>query len=56
MIVFGKIYLMDTETLQLADWQWGGDQPTGLDVAPYGEALAFTNFLDNTVERYQLED
>jgi len=50
----GKVYCIDTGTMQIADWTWGGNQPTGLAVSPDGRQLAFTNFLDGTVERYAI--
>lgn len=51
---FGKIYVIDTETLEIVDWVWGKNQPTGLDISPDGKYLAFTNFLDREIEIYRI--
>ncbi len=51
---FGKIYVIDTETLEIVDWVWGKNQPTGLDVSPDGKYIAFTNFLDREIEVYRI--
>jgi DNA-binding beta-propeller fold protein YncE len=51
---FGKIYVIDTETLEIVDWVWGKNQPTGLDISPDGKYLAFTNFLDREIEVYRI--
>ena len=51
---FGKIYLIDLEAGEVATWIWGKDQPTGLDISPAGDFIAFTNFLSHDVELYQL--
>ncbi|HQO39950.1 MAG TPA: YncE family protein [Spirochaetota bacterium] len=53
--VFGKVFVIDTETLTIKDWIWGKNQPTGLDVSPDGKLLAFTNFLDNEIEVYRIK-
>ncbi|HOP61810.1 MAG TPA: beta-propeller fold lactonase family protein [Spirochaetota bacterium] len=52
---FGKVYIIDTETLQIIDWVWGRNQPTGLDISPDGKHMAFTNFLDNEIEYYRIK-
>ncbi|HOK92245.1 MAG TPA: YncE family protein [Spirochaetota bacterium] len=52
---FGKVFVIDTETLEIKEWIWGKNQPTGLDVSPDGKYLAFTNFLDNEIEVYRIK-
>jgi DNA-binding beta-propeller fold protein YncE len=52
---FGKVYAVDTATLAIRDWTWGGNQPTGLDVSPDGTRIVFSNFLDDTVEMYEVD-
>jgi DNA-binding beta-propeller fold protein YncE len=52
---FGKVFVIDTETLEIQEWIWGKNQPTGLDVSPDGKYLAFTNFLDNEIEVYRIK-
>ena len=51
---YGKIYVLRSSTLEVLDWQWGRNQPTGLAVSPDGSLLAFSNFLDHTVEIMEL--
>jgi DNA-binding beta-propeller fold protein YncE len=51
---FGKVYVMDARTLEVVDWVWGGNQPTGLAVSPDGTVLAFTDFLDDRLELYDV--
>jgi YVTN family beta-propeller protein len=51
---FGKIYVIDTEKLEIVDWVWGKNQPTGLDISPDGKLMAFSNFLDNEIELYRI--
>ncbi len=51
---FGKIYVIDTEKMEIVDWLWGKNQPTGLDISPDGKYLAFSNFLDNDIEIYKI--
>ena len=52
---FGKVYIIDTDTLTIKEWIWGRNQPTGLDISPDGKYMAFTNFLDNEVEYYRIK-
>jgi YVTN family beta-propeller protein len=52
---FGKVYCIDTGTMTITDWAWGGNQPTGLAVAPDGKSFAFSDFLDDRLELYCLE-
>jgi YVTN family beta-propeller protein len=49
---FGKILVLDTKTNTIADWFWGRNQPTGLDVSCDDRLLAYSNFLDDQVEVY----
>jgi DNA-binding beta-propeller fold protein YncE len=51
---FGKVYVIDTESLEVKEWIWGGNQPTGLDVSPGGLRMVFTDFLDDRVEVYRV--
>ena len=52
--VFGKVFVINTQTFQIIDWIWGRNQPTGLDLSPDGKYMAFTNFLDDEVEVYKI--
>ena len=52
---FGKVFIIDTATLEIIEWIWGRNQPTGLDISPDGKYMAFTNFLDNEVEYYRIK-
>jgi DNA-binding beta-propeller fold protein YncE len=49
---FGKIYVMDTATFELQDWIWGKNQPTGLALSPDNRFMAYSNFLDASLEVY----
>ena len=49
---FGKIYVMDTDVLEVIEWIWGQNQPTGLGISPDDSILAFSNFQDHTIEVY----
>ncbi len=51
---FGKIVVIDTKTLEVKEWIWGKNQPTGLDVSPDGKYLVFTDFLDDNLEVYRI--
>jgi len=53
---FGKVFVIDTATLEIVEWIWGRNQPTGLDISPDGKYMAFTNFLDNEVEYYRIKN
>jgi DNA-binding beta-propeller fold protein YncE len=53
---FGKVTAVDTEHFRIADWTWGRNQPTGLDIAPGDRIVAFTDFLDNNIEIYEIRD
>jgi YVTN family beta-propeller protein len=50
---FGTVSCIDTRTMQVIDWTWGRNQPTGLAVSPDGRTVAFSNFLDDEVEVYR---
>lgn len=50
----GAIYVVDTVRHQVVGIIDGGNQPTGLDVSPDGNLLAFSNFQDNNVEVYRI--
>ena len=51
---FGRLFLCDPESLEPVSWIWGRNQPTGLDISPDGELIAFTDFMDNNLELYEL--
>lgn len=51
---YGKVLVLDAETLDIIDWVWGRNQPTGLAVDPEGGSLIFTDFLDDSLEVYRL--
>ncbi len=51
---FGKISVIDTRTFQIVDWVWGRNQPTGLTLSPDNRYMAFTDFLDNNLEVYDI--
>lgn len=52
----GHVYIIDVDTGDVLQTLVGGNQPTGLDVSADGNYLAFTNFLDDTVEIYALSE
>lgn len=51
---FGRVFLCNAETLEVVGWIWGRNQPTGLAVSPDGGLVAFTDFLDDNLELYEL--
>jgi|GEM_PF-480700 len=51
----GELVVIDTATFKVVYRQWGGNQPTGIDISPDGRKLVFTDFLDRRVELYSLE-
>ena len=51
---FGKLYRLDSLTLAVTDWAWGGNQPTGLAVSPDGRSVCFSDFLDARLEVYSI--
>ncbi len=52
---FGKLYCIDARTNAVAEWIWGGNQPTGLCVSPDGKTVVFTDFLDLRAEAYAFD-
>ncbi len=52
--IFGKIFVIDTATLEIKEWIWGRNQPTGLDISPDGKHMVFTNFLNHEMELYRI--
>jgi DNA-binding beta-propeller fold protein YncE len=52
---FGRVYVLDAETLSVREWWEGGNQPTGLDVAPDGRLVVFSDFLDARLRVYRRE-
>lgn len=52
---FGKIFAVDTEKREISHWFWGMNQPTGLAVSPDNRFLAYSNFLDYTIEVYGID-
>lgn len=50
----GRIYIIDTETMTVADYFEGGNQPTGLDISSDGSYLCFSNFQDGNIELYSI--
>jgi len=50
---FGKVYIFDTEKQKTIDWFWGMNQPTGMAVSPDDTYIAYSNFLDYTIEIYR---
>jgi len=51
---YGKVFLVDMEQKEIIDWVWGGNQPTGLDISPCGQYLAFSDFLDHRIQVYEI--
>ncbi len=51
---FGKIYVMDTQTMEIVDWAWGHNQPTGLALSPDGLILVSSDFLDQNLQLYDI--
>lgn len=50
---FGRIYVLDAETLSVKEWWEGGNQPTGLDLSPDGRLVVFSDFLDDRLRVYR---
>lgn len=46
---WGTVLLLDTSNGEILDAVVAGNQPTGLDISPDGEWLAYSDFLDNRV-------
>lgn len=55
-LVFGRLYIIDTEKLTVVESIEGGNQPTGLDISPDGKTLVFSDFLDNVVRIYKIKN
>lgn len=51
---WGSVIVLDTETGRPLDAIVGGNQTTGLDLSPDGTRLAFSDFLDNRVNIYEV--
>ena len=54
--VFGRVFALDSDSLEIRDWEWGRNQPTGLAISPDGTRLAFTDFLDNNLQLYEVHE
>jgi len=52
----GKIFVIDTETMNIEQSFEGGNQPTGLDIDETGKLLCFSNFQDANIELYELKE
>ncbi|MGH8897370.1 MAG: YncE family protein [Egibacteraceae bacterium] len=51
---WGSVLAVDTATGKVLDAIVGGNQTTGLDVSPSGRLLAFSDFLDNRVQVFEI--
>lgn len=51
---FGKIAVIETKTFRIIDWVWARNQPTGLALSPDNRYMAFTDFLDDNLEVYEI--
>lgn len=51
---FGKIFVINLISGEVESWIWGQDQPTGLDISPDGQYLAFSDFLSHKLELYRI--
>jgi len=51
---WGSVLALDASTGKPLDAIVGGDQTAGLDVSPDGKRLAFTDFLDDRVQLYEV--
>ncbi len=51
---WGSVLAIDTTTGALLDAIVGGNQTTGLDVSPDGRFLAFSDFLDNRIQLFEI--
>jgi len=54
--IFGKVFVIDTATFEIKEWIWGRNQPTGLDISPDGKYMVFTNFLNDELELYRINN
>ncbi|MFW5827492.1 MAG: YncE family protein [Alkalispirochaeta sp.] len=53
---FGRIFVVDADTLEPVQTVWGRHQPTGLAVSEDGTLLAATDFLDDTLSIYTVAE
>ncbi|MEX2442321.1 MAG: YncE family protein [Alkalispirochaeta sp.] len=53
---FGRIFVVDADTLEPVQTVWGRHQPTGLAVSPDGTLLAATDFLDDNMSIYTVAE
>jgi DNA-binding beta-propeller fold protein YncE len=53
---FGRIFVLDAESLEVVQTVWGRQQPTGLAVSADGRYLATTDFLDDNLAVYRVAD
>jgi len=51
---WGSVLLFDAENGKLLDAIIAGNQPTALDISPKSKMLTFSNFLDGTLEFYEI--
>lgn len=51
---FGRIFVVDPDSLETVQTVWGRHQPTGLAVSPDGTLLAATDFLDNNLSIFTI--
>lgn len=51
---YGRILIIDTDTLEVLQELPAGNQPTGLALSPDQSLLAYSNFLDDTIEVYEI--
>ena len=52
----GSIHIIDTDKNKVTEIIEGGNQPTGLDISSSGRYFAFSNFKDNTIEVYTINE
>lgn len=53
---YGRIFVLRADTLEVVQQLWGLNQPTGLAVSPDGRYLVTTDFLDDNLTLYRVED
>ncbi len=53
--VAGELVAVDAQSLRVVARQWGGNQPTGLDVAAVGGKIVMSDFLDARVEVFAFQ-
>lgn len=52
----GRVYVIDTKTLEVTEYWEGGNQPTGLAVSPDGRYVVSSDFLDHAIRVYRRLD